>query len=162
MGLFLGLVGPHAAQAAERNLSFAVSGIVSKILVSPGQTVKAGQALAEMDSANISARLKAGGATHRAAALAHTIAVQRFDYAKEQFEAVSLSKSELDDARLDMVEAFAKLARIKSKIEVGKWRLAHMILRAPKAGKIVKIPGFKGMVVSLKSSVATVVTIDMP
>lgn len=149
-------------RAAERHLAFAVSGIVTKILVKPGQTVAAGEALAQLDTSNINSRLTAGKAALAAAETAHKIASQHYAYALEQFEAVSLSKSELDAAELEKSAAFAKLARITGKIEIGNWRLDHMTLRAPKAGKVVKIQGYKGMVVSLKASVSTVITLDMP
>jgi multidrug resistance efflux pump len=150
------------ARAVERNLSFAVSGIVTKILVRPGQSVKAGEALAQLDTANINSRLTAGKAALAAAGAAYKIAGQHYDFAREQFEAVLLSKAELDAAELEKAAAFAKLARITSKIEIGNWRLNQMTLRAPKAGKVVRIQGYKGMVVSLKASVPAVITLDMP
>lgn len=150
------------ARAAERPLSFAVSGLVAKVLVTAGQSVSAGQALAELDTTKIRARLKAAAAARAAATIAADIAARRYDYAKEQFEAVSLSKAELDEAQLAMVEAQAKLSRIEAKAAIGKWHLAQMTLRAPKAGKIVRVPGFAGMVVSLRAAVAPVIVIDMP
>jgi len=159
--LTLALASAPTARAAERNLSFAVSGVVTKILVSTGQKVKAGAALAELDATRIRARLKAGDAAQAAAQLAYEITKTRLGYAQEQFDAVSLSKAELVDAQLAVAEAGAKLARIESRVAAGKWRLAQMTLRAPTAGKVVKVPGYRGMVVSLKVSVAPVVVIDV-
>lgn len=156
------VAGAPAAQAAERALSFAVSGVVTEILVKPGQHVKAGQALAALDTARIKSRLKAGQAAQAAAKLAYEIAARRYDYAREQFEAVSLSKAELDEAQLTRAEAQAKRARIDAKVAVAEWYLAHMTLRAPKAGTVVKVPGYQGMVVSLKTAVTPVVVVDVP
>jgi len=156
------IVTAPVAHAAERALSFAVSGVVANILVKPGQRVKAGQALAELDRTKINARLKAGRAAQAAAKIDHEIAQRRYDYAREQFEAVSLSKAELDESELAMAEAQAKRARIDAKVEIAEWYLARMTLRAPIAASVVKVPGYPGMVVSLKAAVTPVVVVDMP
>ena len=156
------LWGAATAQAAERQLSLAVSGIIVKILVTAGQSVKAGQALAELDTSKIRARLKAAKAAQAAAKIAHDIAARRFDYAAEQFEAISLSKLERDEAELAKAEAQAKLSRIESRMDIANWRLAQMTLRAPKAGRIAKVLGYRGMVVSLRAAVTPVIVIEAP
>jgi len=162
LAILVASAGLQDARAVDRHLSFAVSGIVTRILVKPGQSVKAGEALAQLDTTNINSRLKAGKAALAAAEAAYKIAGQHVNFAREQFEAVLLSKVELDAAELEKASAFAKLARITSKIEIGNWRLDHMTLRAPKAGKVVKIQGYKGMVINLRASVQSVMTLDMP
>ena len=148
-------------QAAERAFSFAVSGIVEKILVTAGDEVSAGDVLAEMDATKIKARLKAGQSAEAAAQLSYDIMKRRYDYATVQFEAVSLSQAELDEAKLAMANAQAGLARIRSKIAVGNWYLDHMTLRAPASGRVVKVPGYVGMIVNLKTNVSPIIVMDV-
>jgi multidrug efflux pump subunit AcrA (membrane-fusion protein) len=150
------------AQAADRALGFALSGVVEKVLVKQGQKVSAGQALARLDTTPIKARLSAVKAELVAAAGVTELAQRRFDYAQEQFDAVSLSKVELDTARIARDEALARQAKATARQTVLQWRLARSTLKAVEAGRVKSVRAWPGLVVNLRSGNDPVFVISVP
>jgi len=156
------LVIPSAATATERALSFAVAGVVAKILVTPGDSIAAGAPLAVLDKTVFEARRKALVAAHAAATAELAVARQRHVYAEEQFDALAISKMELDEAAIALANAEAKAEKTGARLLAVTWRAERATLRAPVAAKVVKVPGYAGMVVNPRVEIAPVVVLEMP
>jgi multidrug efflux pump subunit AcrA (membrane-fusion protein) len=148
--LFLMMVPALVAKAQDQTLGFALSGVVEKVLVSAGQKVSKGQAIAILDTIRIKARMTAVQAEVTVSQEIAKLATRRFDYAQEQFDAVSLSKVELDTARIARDEALARLAKAQARQTILQWRYDHATLRAPQSGRIKSVTAWPGMVVNLR------------
>jgi multidrug resistance efflux pump len=160
--VFLLLMPVHAVQAKDQSMGFALSGVVEKVLVTPGQKVKQGQALAVLDTIRIKARLIAVLAEAKVSRAIADLARKRFDYAQEQFDAVSLSKVELDTAGIKRDEALARLAKAQAKQTIIQWRLDRSTLRAAQGGRIKTVMAWPGMVVNLRAENPAIVVISVP
>ncbi len=152
----------HSASATERSLSFAVAGVVAKILVTPGDRIAAGTPLAVLDKTVFEARRKASAAAQAAATAELALARQRHVYAEEQFDALAISKMELDEAAIALANAEAKADKTGARLLAVTWRAERATLRAPVAAKVVKVPGYAGMVVNPRVKIAPVVVLEMP
>ncbi|MBT3791352.1 MAG: biotin/lipoyl-binding protein [Alphaproteobacteria bacterium] len=156
------MASPFTAKAADQSLGFALSGIVEQVLVKPGQNVMPGEALVVLDTVRVKARLTAIAAEVKVSKGIADLAARRFDYAQEQFDAVSLSKVELDTARINLDEALARLAKAQVRQTIMKWRLDHSTLKAAQKGRIKQINAWPGMIVNLRSSNPVIVVLSRP
>ena len=150
------------ARAADLVLGFALSGVVEKVLVRPGQEVVSGQPLVVLDTTTIRARVTAVEAEITASQGVTELAERRFQYAQEQFDAVSLSKVELDTARIERDEARARLAKGQARLAVLHWRLGRSTLKASGKGRVKSVSAWPGMVINLRSENPSVVVISIP
>jgi len=151
-----------AAQAAERGLAFAVAGVVSEILVKPGQTVSAGQPLARLDLRPFAARKKAADQSLLAAGSAHKFATDSLTRVKQLFDDLSTSGEELEKAETGLFKARAGLAEAKAHAAVMAWELERATLRAARAGMVKAIPGYPGLVVNPQAQITPVVVVETP
>ncbi len=158
-GLLCGPALGTAASAAERTLSFAVAGVIAEVLVSSGDRVEAGTPLAMLDTSLFEARRKALAAERAAADAELDLAEQRHVYAREQFDALAISKMELDEAAIVLANAMAKAAKKAARLLAVTWRLERTTLRAPAAGEVLKVPGYAGMVVNPRVDIVPVVVL---
>ena len=149
-------------RAADLALGFALSGVVEKVLVKPGQAVASGQALVVLDTTTIRARSKAVEAEITASQGVAALAERRFQSAQEQFAAVSLSKVELDTARIERDEARARLAKAQARLAVLQWRLDRSTLKASGKGRVKSVNTWPGMVINLRSENPSIVVISVP
>ena len=114
--------------AASAQLRFAQSGTVMEILVKAGDTVRAGDPLARIDSAGLALSLAQAQADQRqaqadyegllagASATDLAEAQARIAQARSQYQqvATSVSKADIDAARADLASAQARLSRLQA------------------------------------------------
>lgn len=124
----------RAAQRAE--LAFAVSGRVAAVMVEPGDSVRAGQVLAQLDEQPLRAQLAAtSGDTARAqAALAETR--QRLQRLAQAVGATSAAETSAVQAEVATAEAALRAAQAQQ--DLAAWSLAQASLRAPVSGVVAK------------------------
>jgi HlyD family secretion protein len=113
---------------AEAKLSFEVSGMVTEIVVKPGETVEPGQVLARIDDTDLQLRAEQAaadlkqaqadyadlldGATEQEVAEAQ----ERLSQARAQLQQTvsSVSQADIDAARAELEQAQARLSRLQS------------------------------------------------
>ncbi len=161
--LLLGTIGTFAtpATAAEMELAFAVSGVVEKILVKPGQSVAAGTALARLDASVWRACNRARQARVEATAARLAVAQTHYQNTKALYDALSVAATVLAEAEVDWKTAKADHAEAEARAEQCRWRLERSVLKAPVAGVVAKVPGYPGQVVSLRAVVTPVVVLKI-
>jgi multidrug efflux pump subunit AcrA (membrane-fusion protein) len=150
------------AGAVDRGLGFALSGVVEKVLVREGQMVNPGQPMVVLDTVRIDARLKAVKAEMTVSQGLAELAARRFDYAQEQFDAVALSKVELDTARIERDEARARLQKATAQQTVLQWRKDRSTLQATAKGLVKSLNAWPGMIVNLRNDNPVIVVISGP
>lgn len=164
-GIFLALAAillwSATAEAAGRKLAFPVAGVVEKIMVKTGQTVKAGAALAVLDLRPFAARARAAAENLLAAENTNKFANENHQRVKQLFDDLSTSTEELEKAQVLLFKAQAGLAKAKSAAVISKWELERATLRAPEAGTVAVVPGYPGMVVNPLAAITPVVILDM-
>lgn len=149
-----------AAQAADRVMSFAVRGVVTEVMAKAGQSVKAGQILARLDGRIFAANVASAKAALTAAELEQTFAADAEKRAVQLFEDLSASAEEVERGQLRHAKAKAGVAAANAKLVKARWKEAQAILRAPSAGTVVKVPGFKGQAVMPRAGVQPVVVLS--
>ncbi|MCG8353760.1 MAG: efflux RND transporter periplasmic adaptor subunit [Chloroflexales bacterium] len=113
---------------AEANLSFEVNGIVTEIVVKPGETVEPGQVLARIDDTDLQLRAEQAAADLKQAQADYADlldgateqelaeAQERLSQARAQLQQTvsSVSPADIDAARAELEQAQARLARLES------------------------------------------------
>ena len=161
-GLFvlLLLATVSEAQAAERKLSFAVSGVVASVKVGSGEIVKAGTVLAVLDQTTFLARKRSADANADATKLILDLAEVKARQVRELFDALSTSQEEVDKVETALANARSGYEAARSRAKIAKWRLQRSTLNAPFSGTVSSVAGYPGMVVNTYAGVQTVVIIN--
>lgn len=136
-----GLCGAFSVQAAEWAaqldwsqrvaLSAGVSGAVRQVLVQPGQSVKAGSLLVEIDPTPYRAALAEARADIERLTEEEADARRELDRVKELYARTVSSTTELDTARLRHAQARARLAVAQARSERARYQLSETEVRAP-------------------------------
>ena len=111
------------------------AGRITKVLVDAGQTVRAGEVLARLDTGIASSRVdsaRAALAQARAAAALAAVEWRRVAQAPDLF-----SKEEAEQRRATSLSAAAKVQAAEASLADARSRLAHTTIRAPAAGLIL-------------------------
>ncbi len=161
MASFLSL-GASGAQAGERKLAFAVSGVVESIKVKAGDKVTAGSVLAVLDQTPFKAHKRAADVAAASTKLIVDLAAVKLNQMRELFDALSTSQEEVEKAAIAHANALSSYESANSKAEIAAWRLARASLVAPFAGTVSAVPGYPGMVINTYAGSATVVVINTP
>ena len=153
---------PTTSWAAERVLSFAVSGVVAEIKVQSGGRVKKGDVLAVLDLAPFQAKKRAADAAVKASQVIFDLADRRLAQVQELFDALSTSAENVELAETTQANAKMSLENVRAQQTLAAWELNRATLRAPFAGTVASLPGYAGMVVNVNAGTAAVVVIDTP
>lgn len=146
-----GAVSAYAGEIRAREesaLSFRVGGKVLRRHVDAGDRVRAGDALAELDPADL--RLQADALHARLGAAEAQLARTRADYgrvaalAKEQL----VSRSNLDQQTASLRAAEAEVRAARAQLDVARHQTEYSVLRAPRDGVIAARHIEAGQVVS--------------
>lgn len=148
------------ALAADRTLSFAVSGVVLEVTAKAGQTVQGGAVLARLDARPFAAGVEMAKAAAQAAEMEAKFAAQGEVHAKQLFDDLSASAEEYERAQLRHAKARADLAAAKAKLVMAQWRQEQAVLKAPGAGTVVAVPGFVGQAVNPRAGIQPVVVLS--
>jgi RND family efflux transporter MFP subunit len=142
------ILAGRLAWADESRLSTPVSGVVTEILVQPGQEVKKGAVLLRLDHRPYSDRLAAATATH--AGLVRAAAETKRDAERTQqlYDRTVASESERQEALIKQEQAQGSLNTAKAKMRLRRWELSRTKLTAPYPARILSIDTAVGETVS--------------
>jgi RND family efflux transporter MFP subunit len=127
---FVGTVRPQV----ESDLGFRVTGKVARRLVQAGDAVKAGQALAVLDEADLKLQLDQAEAEQRAAASSREQAQASETRAVELRKKGWSTQAQLDAARAAADEARSRLSRAERAVELARNNLSYATLDADADG----------------------------
>ena len=137
MGMASSRVFSGVAKAAfESELSFKVPGTIDTLSVAVGDSVVAGQRIAQLDKTDYQVELLEAEAQLQRARAELRNARANFDRARELYENRNISKSDLDNARADAESAGASLRATEQLFERVRLQLSYTELKAPQACKI--------------------------
>ena len=124
----------RAVSRAE--LAFAVSGRVSRLHADVGDSVRAGQLLAELDTTPLRAQLLAAGSDEAAARVRWQEVKQRHARLQAAQQGQAISAGEMEAVKAELDAAAATLAAASAQRSQAEWALAQGSLRAPVDGVI--------------------------
>lgn len=137
----------------EPALAFRIGGKISRRLVDVGEQVKKGQALAELDAADVGLQLEAARAQQASAESDLALAESELERYKSLLERQLVSKS-LYDARASARQAAeARVRQAQAEARVSGNQAAYAVLRAPADGVIAQRLAEAGQVVAAGQSV---------
>ncbi len=128
-----------AKAGVESKLSFRVNGVIDELYVKVGDTVKAGQVIAELDPTDFELKVaEADAALQQARAQARN-ASANFDRVSALWENRNTSLKDLDAARAEHESAKAAVKSGEKRLEQARLQLEYTKLRAPVNGAIADI-----------------------
>jgi len=129
-----------AKAGLESNLSFRVSGIITRITVNVGDDVKKGDLIARLDASGYQLQVQeteAGLEQARAQALN---AKSNYQRVRGLYENNNASKSELDAARAQYDSGTATVRSIRKRLELARLQVGYTHLKAPFSGAVSSVP----------------------
>jgi RND family efflux transporter MFP subunit len=147
-----------AARSAE--LGFETGGRLSHVSVRVGDTVKAGQALAALDTGEISAQLKAAQAQVRAAEAQLVLAADQERRTATMVESGSLAEANGVQSAQQKALATAQLDAARAQVSLSQVALGNHRLVAPFAGSVTRAPDGVGSVVGPGASLFEIVDLS--
>ncbi len=137
----------------EPALAFRIGGKISRRLVDVGDRVKAGQALAELDAADVGLQLEAARAQLASAESDLDLASSELERYKSLLDRQLVSRS-LYDARVSAQQAAqARVRQAKAQAAVSGNQATYAVLRASKSGVIAQRLAEAGQVVAAGQTV---------
>jgi multidrug efflux system membrane fusion protein len=137
----------------EPALAFRIGGKISRRFVDVGARVKAGQALAELDAADVALQLEAARAQLASAESDLALADSELERYKSLLDRQLVSRS-LYDARVSAQQAAqARVRQAKAQAAVSGNQATYAVLRAPKDGVIAQRLAEAGQVVAAGQTV---------
>jgi len=153
---------PATSWAAERALSFAVSGVVAGVKVSVGASVTKGDVLAVLDLTPFQAKKRAADVAVKATKTMFDLAGLRLTQMQELFDSLSTSAENVELAQTAHANAQMAYENARAAQALANWELARATLKAPFTGSVAATPGYPGQVVNLNAGTAAVVVINTP
>jgi RND family efflux transporter MFP subunit len=148
VSLFTAVV-PLAAYAADAvELSTRISGVVSDVLVKPGQHVKKGSVLLRLDAVIEQAKVSEAAADLDRLQADAADAQRDLDRVQELYKRTVSSTTELDAAKLRQTRAHAALTIAQARLTIAQKNLQDTELKAPFTGVVTRVPAAPGMVVA--------------
>lgn len=142
----------------QPQLSFRVDGKIIKRLVDVGDTVKQGQALAQLDPQDAQLQLNAAKAQLASAESAERIAKAELSRYKLLLAPNAISRSQYDQVDNQYKAAESALTQAKSQLSLANNQIEYTILRAPQNGKIIQRQIEAGQVVIAGQAAYTLAT----
>ena len=134
------------SQRAE--LAMPVSGVISRVLVTPGMHVQKGALLAELDATGLQAQSDASAATLPRLRAERDEAQRDLKRMQELYDRTVLSTTDLDQAKLRFTRAQSALREGEAQARMHKFQLQESRLLAPFAGVVVSVMASPGQVVA--------------
>jgi RND family efflux transporter MFP subunit len=135
-----------AGQAAE--LGFKLNGKLAQVDVKVGQSVKAGQVLAQLDAREAAARLRAARAQVRAAQAELALASDSDRRTSSMVESGALAEASGVQTTQNKALASARVESAEAEVALAEVELTHHRLLAPFAGSVLRAPDGVGSVVN--------------
>lgn len=121
-----------------------VSGVVSRVEAEPGQGVKAGELLVQLDQRQFMADLKRARAMLARAQSRFEEAEREAHRARELYDRTLLSDHELQKARLALDEAAAEKAAARGRLVEAQLAMERSEIRAPFTGVLLQVLAYSG------------------
>jgi len=154
-GLLLNSYAGDVTARVQPQLSFRVGGKVIKRMVDVGNTVKAGQILAELDPQDAQLQRTAAAAQLASAESAERVAKSELDRYKQLLAPNAISRSQYDQVENQYKSAASALQQAKSQYDVATNQANYNTLRAPENGVIVQRQVEAGQVVTAGQAIYT-------
>jgi len=144
---------------AEVRVGSQLSGIVKELNVTVGSRIKKGDVIARIDSRSLEARLAQAQAQVRV--FEQEVERARIELSRAQRLDVKklVARTEVEDRKLDLAEARARLEKSRRDAEVVETDLGYAVIRAPIAGTIASVTTQEGETVAASFTTPTFVTI---
>ncbi len=134
---------------AERiQINAATAGIVRKIAVKPGQAVRSGELLLELDDTSHKARLNQAKGLQQSLLPAVTTAELEFERAEELYDRDSLSQVELTLAESRLLKAQGDYQAAAAEVERYAFALSQTQIKAPAAARVVSVSTNEGLFIN--------------
>jgi len=137
-------------------LSFNVSGRLKSVNVKPGQFVKKGSLVAELDDAYFKLKVAEVRASLKQTASELEHAKARYNRVQKLYVNRSSSLSDLDSARTAYESAKANRRAMQTRLEQAQLELSYTRLKAPLDGSVSEIHVRKGENITAATSIATI------
>lgn len=128
-----------ARAGVESRLSFKVPGTVRRVAVKVGDSVQAGQLIAELDPEDYRLEVQRAQAALAQARAQERNAEAEFNRARELYENASISLSEYDAARAAFESARESVNAYERSLELARLQLSYARLTAPLAGAVAAV-----------------------
>lgn len=125
-----------------------VSGFITKVCVTEGQRVNAGQTLFEIDRVNFEAALRVAEANVKAAEALVATNQLTYDSKKALYEQKVISEYDMKVAANALLTAKAQLAQAQAGVVNARQNLSYTMVKSPCNGVVGKLPLRKGSLVS--------------
>jgi len=131
----------------EASQGFRISGKIIERKVDVGASVKKGQLLARLDTADVNLNAAAAMADVRAAEASHALALAEFERQRQLFARKFISASALDIRDAELKTSAARLAQVKAQANVSGNQTQYANLTADRDGVVTMIRAEPGQVV---------------
>ena len=140
-------------------LSTPISGVVQDVFAKPAQQVAKGDVLLQLDPRSFKSKVQALKAQLLSDDENLKEAKREMQRAQELYDRTVLSDHDLQTAKNLLVNAQAKLQKVKSELSGAKLQLEYSAIRAPFNAVVLDVNAVKGQVVSAKLAPPVLVTI---
>ena len=146
---FVALILCNAVSAQDGfEITSPVSGVVEKIFVKPGQSVKKGEILLQFDTQLIDSELFVAKAKMTACKQNLSEAEKEYERANELYDRTVLSEHDLQKAKTDYLKVKAQYSQINNLLVQAQWNKDHSKLVAPFSGIVLKVFSYDGYYVN--------------
>ena len=130
-----------------------VGGRIKALHVEPGDTVKAGELLVEVDDTDLLSEMDSAKTEIDGANLAVTKSDRNFERAKDLFEAKLISQEAYDNLSSELDISRNSLTKAEKKMQLVQDRLSKTKVLAPSEGTVLTVPVVEGQVAIAAASV---------
>lgn len=116
--------------STESNLESKINSKILKVHVAPGEKVKAGELLIELDDRDFIARVERAQQAIEAATAVHDQNKATFQRSRNLIKSGYLSKSEFDKAKSDYLSSVARLKQAEKSLQEAQVELSHCKIKA--------------------------------
>lgn len=145
--------------AREVTLSSPVTGVVEKVHVGAGDTVKQGQSLLQYDLSVAQARVNNLKAQLDTASKMRAEANKEYERAQQMYNQTMLSDHDLQMAKLGALQAHSDYLKVKAQLDAAQYRLKYSIITAPYSALVLQIHTSPGTTVVQNNQANPLVTI---
>lgn len=125
-----------ARSGLESNLSFKVAGTVTRVAVAPGDSVRAGQLIVQLDDSDYQLQLQDAQAALTRAEAQERNARTNYERVQALYENNNASRNDLDAARTAHESAQAATRSAQARVDLARSQVSDTRLVAPVAGAI--------------------------
>ncbi|HSG82039.1 MAG TPA: efflux RND transporter periplasmic adaptor subunit, partial [Gemmatimonadota bacterium] len=128
-----------AQAGVESRISFKVPGTIRRLAADVGDTVRAGQLIAELDDEDYRLQVQRAEAGLAQATSRARAAEADYARARQLYENANLSRSQLDAARSTSESAASSVSAYEQELELTRLQLSYTRLAAPVAGAVASV-----------------------